>query len=770
MYFVGRVWQSTDNSEFTEGTERVTLGTVEGEIRAHTKVDDWVHRPREFEHISLHDFLSSVVVKRLSSQARERLQVHNGDEDDMFPDIDHREDHEDTSEYTLPYDNRRAYPFAPEHPQYETHAVFLLKDQQRAVVNFVGGMLPRKDVGDYEYYCRTMLVLFHPHGWRAGTELKGPEDTWAAAFSRCQFSELSLQMMKNMNLLYECHDSRDDFRRARLISGKREKVPGFLTDAMMDELDAHMEDANVLDDNTNSLDAASLEESFDAVGNYTAGNRQQILAMENELRQIDREAFVHAEERAPLALPHVVEAPVMSSGQWRATVQHARTAAILAQRGHAPPSNSASPAVPSVTQGNNRVELLSVLDPQKERFLDPKLYLSGVKPPPDMEAVVQAFTLNDEQRRAFVIAASYIAAPQQDPLLMYLGGTGGTGKSRVLHALKRYLEDRAEAHRFAVAAPTGAAASLVGGSTYHSMLAFGGVDVPDSRGIPKVQDNLGPVDVIFVDEISMLSCQELYRISAQLCKAFKRHDVPFGGKSVILAGDFAQLPPPGRGSTCLYNENVGPNSHGGSLADQKKALGRAIWHMFTTVVILRQNMRQSGTTEKDEKFRTALDNIRVGAATEDDLALLRTRLVSRDLDGPNLGERRFRDVSVITPRNAHRDGINHVSVQRFAAEHNTTLHRFYSLDRKPGHRVSAGAVADFRTARDRRAVESGISDALQRELWGLPPCVTQHVPGVLDICLGLPVMLKHNEAVELCATNGAEGEIVGWQAEAMADG
>jgi hypothetical protein len=39
-----------------------------------------------------------------------------------------------------------------------------------------------------------------------------------------------------------------------------------------------------------------------------------------------------------------------------------------------------------------------------------------------------------------------------------------------------------------------------------------------------------------------------------------------------------------------------------SVSDQESAIGKALWHQVTTVVILRQNMRQKGITEEDTKL------------------------------------------------------------------------------------------------------------------------------------------------------------------------
>ena len=70
---------------------------------------------------------------------------------------------------------------------------------------------------------------------------------------------------------------------------------------------------------------------------------------------------------------------------------------------------------------------------------------------------------------------------------------------------------------------------------------------------------------------------------------------------------------------------------------------------------------------------------------------------------------------------------------------------------------------------DPKRKSNEILPAIQRVLWQLPPSLTEHVAGTLDLCIGMPVMLKNNEATELCATNGAEGVVVGWDDKTTKD-
>jgi PIF1-like helicase len=55
---------------------------------------------------------------------------------------------------------------------------------------------------------------------------------------------------------------------------------------------------------------------------------------------------------------------------------------------------------------------------------------------------------------------------------MYLGGMGGNGKTWVIKALISMFEQRHENHSFIVLVPTGTAAALLNGSTYHSILGI----------------------------------------------------------------------------------------------------------------------------------------------------------------------------------------------------------------------------------------------------------------------------------------------------------
>lgn len=99
--------------------------------------------------------------------------------------------------------------------------------------------------------------------------------------------------------------------------------------------------------------------------------------------------------------------------------------------------------------------------------------------------VAEKFTLNLLQRKAFILVAEEMLHRMADGYnfsgsrrairnfsTMYLGGEGGTGKTRVIEALQYLAKAWCRPRAIRTCAPTGIAASLVRGQTVHSMLGL----------------------------------------------------------------------------------------------------------------------------------------------------------------------------------------------------------------------------------------------------------------------------------------------------------
>ncbi|PBK85070.1 hypothetical protein ARMGADRAFT_899003, partial [Armillaria gallica] len=145
-----------------------------------------------------------------------------------------------------------------------------------------------------------------------------------------------------------------------------------------------------------------------------------------------------------------------------------------------------------------------------------------------VDSISTDFNLNNEQDRAFRIVANHATSPYSDQLRMYIGGMGSTGKTQVLKALVKFFELRHEAHRILIVAPTGTAAALLGGYTYHSAFGINERTQGDGDG-SKVMSTLTGVDYVFLDEVSMLSAYDMHKISRKLCLVLGVKHKPFGG-------------------------------------------------------------------------------------------------------------------------------------------------------------------------------------------------------------------------------------------------
>ena len=347
---------------------------------------------------------------------------------------------------------------------------------------------------------------------------------------------------------------------------------------------------------------------------------------------------------------------------------------------------------------------------------------------------------------------------------MYLGGMGGTGKSQVLKTLVEFFKDRNESHRIIIIAPTGSAAALLNGSTYHSVLNIGSDQARnDVTSQSSVHEHLDGVDYIFLDEISMVACHELYQISASLAKARNMTEIPFGGLNMIFAGDFAQLKPV-FGSP-LYSHTVGTSVDASmSVRSQQSAIGKALWHQVTTVVILRQNMHQKTQSPEDAQFGTALEIMRYAQCTQDDIEFLKTCIAGRNTRQPNIAKKQFRNVLIITELNSQKDQLNKLGSLHFATETGQKLTEFFSDDEK-GEDIDLSTLSSVRKKNKKPipSTKKHLSPDMQDEVWNLWHSASEHIPGKLSLCIGLPVMIINNNATESCITKGQEGHVVGWK-------
>ncbi|KAF8594055.1 hypothetical protein BDV93DRAFT_425186, partial [Ceratobasidium sp. AG-I] len=105
-------------------------------------------------------------------------------------------------------------------------------------------------------------------------------------------------------------------------------------------------------------------------------------------------------------------------------------------------------------------------------------------------------------------------------LLMQIQGEGGTGKSTVIKAITELFASLGISHKLVRSAPTGIAASLIEGSTLHTLchIAIGRKATDASLTTKQARRKTWKdVEYLIIDEISMVSRQFLSEISSSIC-------------------------------------------------------------------------------------------------------------------------------------------------------------------------------------------------------------------------------------------------------------
>jgi len=204
---------------------------------------------------------------------------------------------------------------------------------------------------------------------------------------------------------------------------------------------------------------------------------------------------------------------------------------------------------------------------------------------------------------------------------IFITGKAGSGKSTLL----RYFKDITKKNNITLA-PTGIAAVGVDGQTIHSFFSFPlGVIQPDQvkrlyHDKKKIIKNL---DVLLIDEASMLRADMLDAIDYSLRLNSGKRDVPFGGIRVIMFGDVFQLPPIIRGSMrhIMKNYYDAPYFFNANVMSE----------IDLKCIQLNRIYRQ-----KDKRFIELLGRIRINKCTVEDINVLNKRVHALGVDDDHI--------------------------------------------------------------------------------------------------------------------------------------
>ena len=199
--------------------------------------------------------------------------------------------------------------------------------------------------------------------------------------------------------------------------------------------------------------------------------------------------------------------------------------------------------------------------------------------------------------------------PEQESVLdfikqrknVFMTSPAGYGKSYVIQKIVQFV--KINHIPFGVTAMTGAAAILINGRTLHSFLGIGlGKGTAEdlyTECNKYIQRKLIKLNLLIVDEVSMLDKELFDKISTYLGLIRNRPNEPFGGVQLLFSGDMFQLPPV-KGDYCFQSK---------------------LWDKCNFKVIqFTKNMRQ----QNDTIFQKLLESLRQGACSTEELEQLKT--------------------------------------------------------------------------------------------------------------------------------------------------
>lgn len=182
---------------------------------------------------------------------------------------------------------------------------------------------------------------------------------------------------------------------------------------------------------------------------------------------------------------------------------------------------------------------------------------------------------------------------------IFLTGPGGSGKTELIRRMVKISQEQNK--RLQVCALTGCAAILLQckAKTIHSFAGIGLANGTVDEVIRKVisnkykTKNWTSVDILIIDEVSMMSSKLFDILDYVGRRTRKRLDKPFGGIQVVFSGDFYQLPPVG-----TYGQD-----DTSAFCFESKNWAKA----FDAIILLKTIFRQ-----RDPDYTTILNQVRVG--------------------------------------------------------------------------------------------------------------------------------------------------------------
>ncbi|MEO6255051.1 MAG: helix-turn-helix domain-containing protein [Ferruginibacter sp.] len=256
-----------------------------------------------------------------------------------------------------------------------------------------------------------------------------------------------------------------------------------------------------------------------------------------------------------------------------------------------------------------------------------------------------------EHNEVFDLAYRFVTETSEN---IFLTGKAGTGKTTFL----KYLKDNSTKN-IVVAAPTGVAAINAGGVTLHSLFQLPFHPFLPTKNykeelLAKIRYNkqrqqlLRKMELLVIDEISMVRCDVMDAIDTILKNVRRNYRLPFGGVQLLCIGDLHQLPPVAQNHEWnILNEYYQSPFFFDSLAIKEQS---------PLLIELDKIYRQ-----KEESFVRLLNKVRNNQMDADDFEDLHLRYE------PNFRPNRDEKYITLTSHNKQADQINEQELYKLDA-------------------------------------------------------------------------------------------------------
>ncbi len=206
----------------------------------------------------------------------------------------------------------------------------------------------------------------------------------------------------------------------------------------------------------------------------------------------------------------------------------------------------------------------------------------------------------------------------------FLTGKAGTGKSTFLRVISQETEKN-----HVILAPTGIAAINAKGETIHGFFRLPlGPLLPNDKRLSDIslshnkQKLINKLDLIIIDEISMVRADVIDALDTVLRRVTKQRNRPFGGKQLLFVGDLYQLEPVTTGDDWEILEDF---------YDTPYFFGARVFSDLNLVNIELQKMYR----QTDQTFVSLLNSIREGSITAQQLETLNKQVTTQDPGYPD---------------------------------------------------------------------------------------------------------------------------------------